>query len=261
MTLTRSALYKGWIRHRRFCAPQNHFNYQFYMFYLDLDELEAFNQLPLCSTESFAVFRVKNTDFLAANSSETIKAKAIAKTRSLGGNTPSRVCMLANIRYWGIKFSPINLYYNYDENDALDSVLVEVSNTPWNQRHYYLIADPSNPEPTQKSFHVSPFQSSDVNYHWILKEPQDNLLVHIENRTKATDSDTTKRFDATLQLQRYALTKQNLQQALIQTPIMSLKIVSGIYWQAAKLALKKARFYPHPNTLGPKTKNSGDPHA
>lgn len=252
--ITHSAIYQGWIRHRRFCAPTNHFTYKFYMFLLDLDELDAFNSLPFCSTQGFSAFSVRNTDYLDKQSALSIKHKAIAKIKELGGETPASVRLLANIRYWGIKFSPINVYYNYDEANQLNSVLVEVSNTPWNERHYYLIKQPSEPQPTKKSFHVSPFQTSEVEYHWKITEPSEQLLLHIENQT--LQAEPSKLFDATLQLQRKALTPQNLKQALIQTPVMSLKIMSGIYWQAAKLAAKKARFYSHP-----KTTKTGEPHA
>lgn len=253
-SLEHSAIYQGWIRHRRFCTPENHFHYQFYMFYLDLDELDAFNDMPFCSTQGFSAFMVKNSDYLDRNSSASIKEKAIAKTLELGGEEPTSVRMLANIRYWGMKFSPITVFYNYDSNEQLINMLVEVSNTPWNQRHYYLIDDPESPAPTKKSFHVSPFQISDVEYRWRLKEPKRQLLLHIENQT--LNDDPTKLFDATLQLQRKPITVDNLKQTLIQTPVMSLKIVSGIYWQAAKLAAKRARFYSHP-----KTTKTGEPHV
>lgn len=252
--LKNSAVYQGWVRHRRFSKPENHFTYGFYMFLVDLDELDIFNQQKYCSTDKFAIFSVKKTDYFDKNSNLSIKEKAIQKTVDLGGSPPKSVRMLANIRYWGIKFSPINIFYNYDEANQLSSVLVEVSNTPWNERHYYLIKHPHNPLPTRKNFHVSPFQTSQVEYHWRLKEPEDTLLFHIENL--ALDSHRNKLFDATLQLQRMPVTPSNLRQLMIQTPVMSLKIVAGIYWQAAKLALRKARFYPHP-----KTKKTGEPHV
>ena len=113
---------------------------------------------------------------------------------------------------------------------------------PWNQRHYYLIDDPESPAPTKKSFHVSPFQISDVEYRWRLKEPKGNYS-YIENQT--LNDDPTKLFDATLQLQRKPITVDNLKQTLIQT-VMSLKIVRDLL--ASSEIGQRARFYSHPKT-------------
>lgn len=155
--------------------------------------------------------------------------------------------MLCQIRYAGVYFSPINLFYLYDEQGVWKSVLVEVSNTPWNERHYYALPATDDWQTAQwreeKQFHVSPFNPMSQYYQWQLKEPLKQLLVHLDIHDQADDR---KVLDATMAMKRQPFTTGVLWRLLAKTPIQTLKVVMGIYWQALKLWLKKAPFYDHP---------------
>jgi DUF1365 family protein len=128
-------------------------------------------------------------------------------------------------------------------------MLAEVSNTPWNQRHYYLV-NLNQATPTQKDFHVSPFMDMNMQYHWQIKPPKDNnkhLLIHIENRRhQQTNSEPEKLFDATLAMEQYAFTQQQIWRVFITLPVMTIKVLAGIYWQALKLFIKRIPFYSIP---------------
>jgi len=238
-----SAIYRGWVRHRRF-SPVNHsFKYSVFFLWIDLDELatpEYFKQLsPWFAVERFAALTLNAKDYLDPNLPLTT-AEVWRKVEALGGDVHGgRVCLLGQVRCLAFYFSPVNFFYCYDKDDKLQYVLAEVSNTPWNERHCYLVEANSNKE-TPKNFHVSPFMSLDMRYRWRLPNPDKRLCLHIENHTDE------KLFDATLLMARYPLTGPELRRTIWQIPAMSWHILRGIYWQALRLWIKRVPYVSRP---------------
>jgi hypothetical protein len=140
------------------------------------------------------------------------------------------------------------LYYCYAEGKPL-YLLAEVSNTPWNERHYYLI--PFNAEGStefchDKNFHVSPFNPLDMQYQWKINQPGSELALSISNWRFGE-----RVFSAWLDLTRYELSKNSLQQQLIRTPWQNVQVVFRIYWHALKLILKRLPVYGHQQPKDP----------
>jgi DUF1365 family protein len=145
--------------------------------------------------------------------------------------------------------SPLNLYYIFNEADEhVEFVVAEVNNTPWNERHCYVLWDGNRESETKelqfthaKDFHVSPFMGMNFQYDWRLTEPGSDLRVQLANTR-----DSRQLFAAGMTLKRRELDRQQLRRMTFRYPMMTAQITAGIYYQALKLWWKKCPSYTHP---------------
>ena len=154
-----------------------------------------------------------------------------------GADGPVRV--LTNLRCLGHVFNPVSLYYCFDRDETLRAVVAEVTNTPWGERHRYVLRarDGAVHERVGKAFHVSPFMGMEHEYEAWLSAPGRELEVRIVSR-RGGDVE----LDAALCLQRRPLRPRTLTRA----PLPSLAVLTRIYANALRLKLKGAPYHPHP---------------
>jgi DUF1365 family protein len=245
-----SALYEGTVRHRRFAPAEHAFEYTLFMVYLDLAELdEAFRGRWLWSASRPAPARFRREDHYgdpAIPLDEAIRALVLEKT----GRRPSGpIRLLTHLAYYGWCFNPVSFYYCFDASGtAVETVVAEVANTPWLERHMYVLDRRECPPGAEtmafrrkKEFHVSPFMDMDQEYAWFYSDPGKTLTVHMENYEKGA-----LLFDATMPLRRVEITGASLASALLRWPFMTFHVVFGIHWQALRLWLKKVPVFTHP---------------
>lgn len=244
-----SAIYTGWVRHRRY-EPRTHaFRYSMFQMYLDLDELPSlFEGSWAWSASRPAIARFKRTDHFGDPDQPLSDAVRDLVLKETGTRPAGPVRLLTHLRYFGYCMNPVSFFYVFDASgERVETIVAEVHNTPWGERHCYVFPrgdDPSDGMPThrfQKSFHVSPFMPMDQQYAWRLSDPGDRLLVHMEN-----ESGGKRVFDATMVLNRIELNKVNRTRVLMRYPFMTGKVVAAIYWQALRLWLKRVPFHTHP---------------
>jgi len=222
--------------------------------YLDLDELpEVLDPYPLFSARRAAPARFRRDDFLGDPNRPLDECAREAVAAAIGDRPRGPIRLLTGLRYFGHCFNPVSFYYCFDQGgERVDAIVADVENTPWGERHPYVLARGERrgtviADDLDKAFHVSPLMGMDQTYSFRASEPGESIAVHIESRPRETDGKT---FDATLNLRRRELSRRTLTTMLARYPAMSLQVVAKIYAQALRLKLKGARYHPHPGVTG-----------
>jgi hypothetical protein len=256
-----SALYRGSLRHRRY-APRGHaFRYPLFMLYLDLAELDSvFRGRWLWSTRRAALARFNRADHLGDPQLPLDVAVRDLVEHQTGWRPAGPVRLLTHLRYFGHCFNPVSFYYCYDAaGEIVETVVAEVNNMPWGERHCYVLSQPLHAGggdhrryqryQSDKVFHVSPFMPMELAYTWGFSTPDERLNVHMTLQPRNGADKADKVFDATLTLRRQPLTGARLAGVLLRFPLMTLQVVAAIHWQALRLWLKRVPVFTHPRKL------------
>ena len=249
--MSASAVYVGKVRHRRFAPREHAFTYPLFYLYLDLDELPgALDRIPLWSARRPAPGRFRREDYLGP-SDRPLKEAVLDRVEAETGRRPrGPVRFLGHPRTLGRVFNPVCFYYVFaPDGETVEAVVADITNTPWNETHAYVLPAVDSVETDRlrfrfrKAFHVSPFLDMDLDYDWRFTLPGEGLSVHMENRR-----DGNPVFDATLTLERRPLTARVLNGQLARFPLLAAHVLGGIYGQALRLWWKRIPFVPHPGS-------------
>ncbi|WDM68834.1 DUF1365 domain-containing protein [Xanthomonas cucurbitae] len=277
----RSAIYTGWVRHRRFAPKPLDFRYRLFLLYLDLSELDqVFAGRWLWSVGRANLAQFRRSDYLGDPAIPLDQAVRDCVQAHTGERPDGAIRLLTHLRYFGHVFNPVSFYYCFDRHDGLRWIVAEITNTPWQQRHAYVlpVAQARSHRDVHawrfdKRFHVSPFMGMQHQYDWRFSVPAAQLRVHMDvlDAPHAADTDTdtdtdtdadtdtdtdadadaehngTRRFDATLVLQRQPLTARTLARTLFAYPLMTVQVVIAIHWQALRLWLRGNPVHDHPH--------------
>lgn len=239
-----SALYEGAVTHTRLRPVRHHLRYQVFSLLLDLDELP---KLPLrvFSHNRFNLFSVHDRDH-GDGSRTPLRAQVEAHLRAAGypvDGGPIR--LLAVPRLLGYAFNPLSVYFCHRRDGTLMAILHEVHNT-FGQRHSYLLPAQQQGEDVvrqscAKQFHVSPFMEMALSYRFRIRPPGPRLGIAIETRDAMGPV-----LHATFTARRRALTDAALLRTFLAFPLLTVKIIAGIHWEALQLWRKGLRLVPRP---------------
>ena len=252
-----SAIYHGWLSHRRFAPRAHAFRYRLFFMYLDLAELDSvFRGRWLWSTRGRALARFDRADHVGSPAVPLdVAVRDLVEAR--GVRRPAGpIRLLTHLRYFGYCFNPVSFYYCFDAADTrVEAIVAEVNNTPWGERHCYVLAGRAPAQAgdylryrSVKAMHVSPFMPMDLAYDWGFSIPADSLHVHMALRGMTAEQLPAgdKVFDATMQLERAPVTGLRLAGMLLRFPLMTAQVIVAIHWQALKLWFKRVPVHSHP---------------
>lgn len=249
---TASAVYEGWVRHRRHAPHPHAFRYRMAMLYLDLAELpELFARRWLWSGKGRNLAEFRRSDFLGPADIPLDEAVRRCVAERTGARPAGPIRLLTHLRYAGHIFNPVSFYYCYDaDGRTLRTIVAEITNTPWKERHAYVLSlaesqchgNDVHAWAFDKDFHVSPFMPMQRRYDWRFSIPGEVLRVHMRVLAEAQPE-----FDATLVLHRRPLDGGSLARVLWRFPLMTWQVVFAIHWQALRLWLKRNPVHDHPD--------------
>jgi DUF1365 family protein len=242
----RSALFPGDVTHARLKPKVHHLRYRIYSLLLDLDELDTLDKsLRLLSVDRFNLFSFRRKD-RGDRSGRDLRQQVEASMRK-AGITPDggRITLLTMPQLLGWAFNPVSVFFCYYRDGDLAGILWEVDNT-FGERHAYMIpADaPDDGEFTQacdKAFYVSPFMDMDLHYKFRVRLPNDKFTIKIDTYDADGLVLTARHLG-----RRVELTDGALLGAFFKIPLLTLKVVGGIHWEALKIWLKGVKLRDHP---------------
>lgn len=261
-------MYEGWVGHTRRTPHVHRFRKKLFLLYLDLAELpDLFDRFWFWSARRWAPVRFKRSDYLGPENIPLRQAVA-QRIEAAGLPIPSGpVRVLTQMRQLGYVFNPLSLYFCFDDCEKLELIVADVSNTPWGERHSYVLPrdvfvgddaanstrfDPSDASqlgtPINKEFHVSPFLPMDLEYRWRVTRPGERMRVSLSNWRGREQV-----FIVEMQLRRQEINHRSMAGLLLRYPFMPQQAIATIYWHAFRLWRKKTPFFPHPNNSETRT--------
>ena len=237
--MTNSCIYNGKVIHKRFKPKEHYFKYSVFSLLIDLSELRKIDQeISFFSLNKFNLisFHEKDHGERDGSSLEEWVKKNLEQNKI--DTTDIKIKLLCYPRIFGYVFNPLSIFYCYDDN-KLKAIFYEVKNT-FNEQHTYIFKIKDNEEIAQKckkKFYVSPFMDMETYYNFKLLNPNDKLSVFI----KQTDSIGTV-LTATQTGKKKEFSSKQLMFNFFKYPLMTIKIISSIHFEALLLWKKGAIF-------------------
>ena len=232
-----SCIYNGSVIHKRFKPKEHFFKYKVFSLLIDLSELkDLHHEINFFSLNKFNLISFYEKDHGARDGS--CLANWVKHNLNINKITSKKIKikLLCYPRIFGYVFNPLSIFFVYDKNENLISILYEVKNT-FGEQHTYVFRIKSENKLIQnncsKKFHVSPFIKMDSNYFFRILKPEDKLSVIIDQYDKEG-----KILFASQDGTRSNLTSKNLMKSYLKHPLMTLKIISAIHFEAFKLWIK-----------------------
>ena len=238
MTAQVSCLYECAVMHRRLSPKRHEFAYRIFLFYLDLDELaEVSNRIPFFSHNEPNLYALRNEDYFQFHSAGLrANLETFLETQDLS-TKPARIRLLTLPRFLGYTFNPISIFFCFDENGRPLTSVVQVGNTFGELKPYLVPLDPLTGGfhiRVAKNYYVSPFSPPDLEFDFRFDQPGERLRIAIDDF-----QGEEKVLISTLTGHRVELTPSNLAILTFKYPLITLKVIFLIHWEALRLWWKR----------------------
>lgn len=237
-----SSLYFGTVHHNRLRPFTHSFSYRVFYGFFDVDEVETLSS----SLRMFGNRRPVSFDARTHGPEDGTSLRVWVESVLAEADVDlegGRIMLMAFPKVFGYVFNPISVWYCFDRDERLVAVLHEVRNT-FGDKHVYVVPlDPDNlSHEFAKKLHVSPFMAVTGDYEFSMTVPGKRLSIGISHRDGEGEL-----FRAGLVGTRSALNDRSLVRALVTHPLMTVRVIGAIHWQALLLWRKGAKFHRRPN--------------
>ena len=235
-----SSIYNGTVIHKRFKPKIHFFKYKVFSLLLDLSDLNRLDKdISFFSYNTFNLISFFDKDHGERDGSSLFEwvKKSLVENNINSENI--KIKLLCYPRIFGYVFNPLSVFFVYDNQENLISILYEVKNT-FGEQHTYIFKVENNnllQHNCSKKFHVSPFIEMDCSYFFKILKPAEKISVIID-QYQLDD----KIFFASQDGRRVDFNSKELLKSYIKHPLMTFKIISAIHFEAFKLWAKGIRF-------------------
>jgi len=236
-----SSIYNGTVIHKRFKPKTHYFKYSVFSLLIDLSELETLDKkIKFFSFNKFNLISFFEKDHGSRDGSSLIKwVKKNLYENNIQYNDIT-IKLLCYPRIFGYVFNPLSVFFIYDNNEKLISILYEVKNT-FGEQHTYIFKVENDSKLFQhncaKKFHVSPFIEMNCNYFFRILKPGEKISIIIDQYQI-----NEKILYASQDGNRANFNSKELLKSYLKHPLMTFKIISAIHYEAFKLWTKGVRF-------------------
>lgn len=239
----KSALYRGVVVHQRIRPKVHRLRYRVFSLLLDLDDLPVVGRLRLFGHNSAGLLSFHDADHGDGSSRplrEWVDAQLADASIDIHGG---RIALLCYPRMLGYVFNPLSVFFAYRADDSLAAILYEVTNT-YGERHTYIIPTGATSgtirQAAGKAFYVSPFLPDVGSYSFTIAPPDKRVAI-----TVGLDDAEGRLLTASFLGRREELSDRALLSVFLSYPLMTLKVMGGIHWEALKMWVKGFVFRPH----------------
>ena len=231
-----NGLYHGHVRHARYSPKRHRFSYRVFSFLMDIDQLEQTDkQLRLFSFNRLNLFSFWQKDHGPKDGS-ALRPFLNQLLSEAGVPKPDKIKILCYPRILGLAFNPITLYYCHNDKGQISAMIYEVQNT-FGGDHIYVVnlrnGDTQANHSRDKQLHVSPFMGMHARYSFTAPPPDDKIKFIIRETYEEQPI-----LVASFIGKRKRLTDTELLKSFVTHPLLTLKIIIGIHFEALKLLLK-----------------------
>ncbi len=244
------AILEGNVSHKRFEPIEHEFTYAFNLPAIRLDDVNGFTKRSnLLRYNKPGVFALHRNDFHGPEHLSIDQSVRNTVFDQTGQEITGPILLIGMLRHFGHSFNPVSFYLCYNkEETAVEYIVAEITNTPWNQRFAYILGPDQNKGDSKhhiyqfdKAFHVSPFHDMQQQYHWEFIFCGDEMKINMKN----FENDRCV-FTANYAASFQAATRKSINALFYKFPVASLRAITLIYYNAFKLWLKKTPFFEHP---------------
>ncbi|HEX4532830.1 MAG TPA: DUF1365 domain-containing protein [Rhizomicrobium sp.] len=244
--MTASAIYEGAVTHARLAPKLHKFRYRVFSLLIDLDELPRLDKLRWFAWNRAGILSFHDNDH---GDGKNLRAWLDSELSREGIVADGARRVLCYPRIFGYVFNPLSVWFCHRKDETLAAIVYEVHNTYGERRAYVLRTETNDGVVRQscaKDMYVSPFLSMNCTYRFEIRPPGEAVSIAI-HELEAAQPILNACFSGT----RAALTDRNLASCLLRHPLMTVKIVAAIHFEALRLWLKRIPHHAHTKQAAP----------